>query len=72
MNNKLREIGYLTLAIITNQIGLLYVNTDANATANIFRKVKTTLGLNLDGVYGGALNTPLRVRFWTSSESPCL
>ncbi|AFZ56444.1 IS200/IS605 family element transposase accessory protein TnpB [Anabaena cylindrica FACHB-243] len=39
---------------------------------NILRKVKTTLGLNLDGVYRGALTTPLRVRFWASSESPRL
>ncbi|WP_071192353.1 RNA-guided endonuclease TnpB family protein [Trichormus sp. NMC-1] len=49
-----------------------YVNADANAAANILRKVKATLGLNLDGVHRGALTTPLRVRFWASSESPCL
>ncbi|WP_127056942.1 RNA-guided endonuclease InsQ/TnpB family protein [Trichormus variabilis] len=49
-----------------------YVNADANAAANILRKVKATLGLNLDGVYRGALTTPLRVRFWAASESPCL
>ncbi|WP_071191893.1 hypothetical protein [Trichormus sp. NMC-1] len=48
-----------------------YVNADANAAANILRKVKATLGLNLDGVYRGALTTPLRVRFWAASESPC-
>jgi hypothetical protein len=49
-----------------------YINADANAAANILRKVKTTLGLNLDGVTRSSLTTLLRVRFWTTQESPSL
>lgn len=41
-----------------------YINADANASANILKKVSTTLGLCLDGVCRGSLTTPLRVYLW--------
>lgn len=43
-----------------------YVNADCNGSANIIRKVSTTLGLDLSGVSRGALTTPLRVRLWAN------
>ena len=43
-----------------------YVNADANGSANILRKVATTLGICLKEVGRGALITPLRIRFWIS------
>jgi IS605 OrfB family transposase len=49
-----------------------YINADAQAAANIIRKVATTLGLDLSGVSSGALLTPLRVRLWTIQESQSL
>ncbi len=42
------------------------VNADANAAANLLRKVSRTLGLCLKGLSGGVLTTPLRVRLWTA------
>lgn len=42
-----------------------YINADANAAANIIRKVATTLSFDLSEVGRGALITPLRVRLWT-------
>ncbi|AFZ12956.1 transposase, IS605 OrfB family [Crinalium epipsammum PCC 9333] len=49
-----------------------YINADANGSANILRKVATTLGFDLGGVCRGALTTPLRFRLWTLKESHCL
>ncbi len=46
------------------------INADCNGAANILRKVAATLGLCLKGVSSGALTTPVRVRYWTTSESP--
>jgi IS605 OrfB family transposase len=43
-----------------------YINADCNGSANIIRKVSTTLGLDLSGVSSGALSTPLRVRIWAT------
>ncbi|MGK7928383.1 MAG: RNA-guided endonuclease InsQ/TnpB family protein [Spirulina sp.] len=48
------------------------INADCNGAANILRKVAATLGLCLKGVSSGALTTPVRVRYWTASESPSL
>jgi IS605 OrfB family transposase len=48
------------------------VNADANGSGNILRKVAVTLGLCLKGVSSGALTTPVRVHYWTASESPSL
>jgi putative transposase len=42
------------------------VNADANAAANLLRKVSRTLGLCLKGLSRGALTTPLRVSLWTA------
>ena len=42
-----------------------YINCDAQAAANIIRKVSTTLGLDLSGVNSGALSTPLRLKIWS-------
>jgi putative transposase len=53
------------------QDGLL-INADCNGAANILRKVAATLGLCLKGVSSGALTTPVRVHYWTASESPSL
>jgi putative transposase len=49
-----------------------YVNADTNGAANILRKVKRMLGLNLSKLIRGVLITPIRVRLWTNSvqESP--
>ncbi len=44
----------------------LIINADCNGAANIIKKVAATLGLDLEGVSRGALNTPLRVHFWIS------
>lgn len=43
-----------------------YVNADANASANIIRKVARTLGIDLGGLSRGNLTMPLRVRLWTT------
>ncbi|MGK7926307.1 MAG: RNA-guided endonuclease InsQ/TnpB family protein [Spirulina sp.] len=48
------------------------INADCNGAANILRKVAATLGLCLKGVSSGALTTPVRVHYWTASESPSL
>ena len=42
------------------------VNADANAAANLLRKVSRTLGLCLKELCRGGLLTPLRVRLWTA------
>lgn len=42
------------------------VNADANAAANILRKVAGRLGINLSQLSRGALTTPLRVQIWTA------
>jgi putative transposase len=49
-----------------------YVNADANGAANILRKVKGKLGLDLSGLIRGILTMPIRVRLWSNSvpESP--
>jgi putative transposase len=49
-----------------------YINADANGAANILRKVKGKLGLDLSGLIRGILTMPIRVRLWTNSvqESP--
>lgn len=43
-----------------------YINADAQAAANIIRKVSGTLGLSLKGLSSGVLTAPLRVRLWTA------
>ncbi|MFS8878473.1 RNA-guided endonuclease InsQ/TnpB family protein [Synechococcus sp. H55.10] len=42
------------------------VNADANAAANLLKKVSRTLGLCLKELSRGVLTTPLRVRLWTA------
>ncbi len=42
------------------------VNADANAAANLLKKVSRTLGLCLKELSRGALTTPLRVLLWTA------
>jgi IS605 OrfB family transposase len=49
-----------------------YVNADANGAWNILSKVARTAGLDLSGLSRGVLTTPLRVRLWTTHESPSL
>ncbi|MBP0017435.1 MAG: transposase [Cyanobacteria bacterium SBLK] len=48
------------------------VNADCNGAANILRKVAATLRFCLKGVSSGALTMPVRVCYWTASESPSL
>ncbi|MEA5467641.1 transposase, partial [Spirulina sp. 06S082] len=50
----------------------LFVNADCNGAANILRKVAATLGISLKEVSSGVLTTPVRVHYWTTSESPSL
>jgi transposase len=45
-----------------------YINADANAAANILRKVSMTLGFDLSGVSRGALTHPTRIRFWVTAQ----
>ncbi|MEI1374466.1 transposase [Nostoc sp. UHCC 0926] len=42
------------------------INADANAAANILRKVAVKLGLDLSRISSGDLIAPLRIRFWIS------
>jgi len=42
------------------------VNADANAAANLLKKVSRTLGFCIEGLSRGGLTTPLRVRLWTA------
>nr|WP_228375525.1 MULTISPECIES: transposase [unclassified Synechococcus] len=42
------------------------VNAEANAAANLLKKVSRTLGLCLQELSRGALTTPLRVLLWTA------
>lgn len=41
-----------------------YINADCNAAANILRKVKGKLNLDLSGLTRGALTAPIRIRLW--------
>ncbi|RUT11847.1 hypothetical protein DSM107010_28530 [Chroococcidiopsis cubana SAG 39.79] len=43
-----------------------YVNCDAQAAANIIRKVSRTLGLDLSRLCRGALTRPQRIRLWSA------
>jgi len=43
-----------------------YVNADAQAAANIIRKVAVTLGLDLSGIIRGSLTAPQRIRLWSA------
>ena len=45
-----------------------YINADANAAANILRKVSTMLGLSLSGVGRGQLTAPARLKLWYGSK----
>jgi len=47
-----------------------YINADCNGSANILRKVSTTLNLDLSGVSSGALSTPLRVQIFGLLKNP--
>ncbi len=49
-----------------------YVNADSNASANVLRKVKGKLGLDLSGLTRGVLTAPIRIRLWPRPmlESP--
>ena len=48
------------------------VNADANGAANILRKVKGKLRLDLSGLIRGILTMPIRIKLWSNSvqESP--
>lgn len=50
------------------------VNADCNGSANILRKVKAMLKLDLSRVIRGILTMPIRIRFWSKAvlESPSL
>lgn len=43
-----------------------YVNCDAQAAANVIRKVSTTLGLDLSGVSRAYLTAPHRIKLWSA------
>lgn len=43
----------------------LIVNADCNGAANILRKVKGKLGLDLSGLNRGVLTAPIRIRLWS-------
>jgi hypothetical protein len=43
-----------------------YVNCDAQASANILRKVALTLGLDLSEISRGSLTAPQRIRLWSA------
>jgi putative transposase len=51
-----------------------YINADCNGAANILRKVKGKLGLDLSGLTRGVLTAPIRIRLWSNlmQESPSL
>lgn len=42
-----------------------YINADCNGAANILRKVKGKLGLDLSGLTRGVLTAPNRIRLWS-------
>ena len=48
------------------------INADANAAANILRKVAVDLRLCLSEISRGVLYAPLKFRLWTIQESQCL
>lgn len=45
-----------------------YINADANACANIVRKVSRTLRLNLDQLCRGVLTRPTRINLWVTAN----
>lgn len=45
-----------------------YINADANASANIIRKVSRTLKLNLDQLCRGVLTSPTRINLWVTAN----
>ncbi|MDR9897465.1 zinc ribbon domain-containing protein [Aetokthonos hydrillicola Thurmond2011] len=50
-----------------------YINADANAAANILKKVSTILDLDLSGVCRGQLTALARLNIWNgSSKNPLL
>jgi putative transposase len=49
-----------------------YVNADCNGAANILRKVKGKLGLDLGRLTRGILTMPIRVRLWPNSVQESL
>jgi hypothetical protein len=63
--DKLKESGKHLKCNLCCTENNLYI-ADENGATNILKKVKVTLGLNVDGVSSGALTTLLRVRFWAT------
>jgi IS605 OrfB family transposase len=63
--DKLKESGKRLKCNLYRTANNFYI-ADANGATNILKKVKVTLGLNVDGVSSGALTTLLRVRFWAT------
>ncbi len=45
-----------------------YINADANASANIIRKVSRKLGLNLSRLSRGVLTRPTRIKIWVTAN----
>ena len=45
-----------------------YINADANASANIIRKVSRTLGCNLNRLSRGVLSRPTRINLWVTAK----
>ncbi|WP_414623949.1 RNA-guided endonuclease InsQ/TnpB family protein [Calothrix sp. CCY 0018] len=45
-----------------------YINADANAAANIIRKVSRTLGLNLSRLCRDVLTRPTRINLWVTAN----
>lgn len=46
-----------------------YINADANACANIIRKVSRTFLLNLDRLCRGVLSRPTRINLWVTAKN---
>jgi len=46
-----------------------YINADANAAANILRKVSGTLDLDLNGLSRVSLTTPQRINLWSAKKT---
>jgi IS605 OrfB family transposase len=44
-----------------------YLNADCNGAANILRKVKGMLNLDLSGLNRGILTMPIRIRLWSKA-----
>jgi putative transposase len=49
-----------------------YINADCNGAANILRKVKGKLGLDLSGLTRGVLTAPIRIRLWSKTMQESL